>query len=84
MRANPAHALDGGVPTGFHARRHRPAASDENRSHDTAHLLLSLRHYYLHYSWPSLAWLSSRSSVHCSFMEQMLGRLERWHFHSSF
>ena len=29
---NPAHALDGGIPSLLHIDRHWPAASDEHRS----------------------------------------------------
>jgi hypothetical protein len=28
-RPNPAHSLDGGIPSPLHTERHRPAASDE-------------------------------------------------------
>jgi len=31
MRANPAHALDGGIPVLFHSARAWPAASDVRR-----------------------------------------------------
>lgn len=31
ITANPAHALDGGMPSLFHIERHWPAASDEDR-----------------------------------------------------
>jgi hypothetical protein len=30
-RPNPAHALDGGIPSLFHIGRHWPATSDEHR-----------------------------------------------------
>src|SRR3954470_10639115 len=33
--ANPAHALDGGIPSLLHIDRHWPAASDEHRSAET-------------------------------------------------
>jgi hypothetical protein len=32
MTANPAHALDGGIPFLLFIERQRPAASDEHRS----------------------------------------------------